>query len=324
MTHNTSKDAARLPRCPSCGSEYPALRYFMVGNAIVCTDFFHSQPTKDAAPPQLNTNFRTLQRLIISGDEPLFPAMITYSAPMKIEELNDFEDVLKIWLRQLRRNAVHPVEPPAPPAASTGQPKTSPVGKMGSSGYLVTLPDEKPAAMHPEDLCQQCGGPNPTWFAPNETWNRVVPNPVGILCPNCFLKRARAAGIVCFWELRPEQTHPVRAFASEQTADLQREKAELERQLAAWAAIGHPVLDAIEGSPLGNLGTSDPKPFIERIERWKKAEASASAAEADNARLREELRLWKGLTALAAVPPGERPALAAVPPGEQRPCANLR
>jgi hypothetical protein len=47
---------------------------------------------------------------------------------------------------------------------------------------------------HPEDFCEECGLPNPTWYAPNELWNKLC-TPVEIICPKCFQKRADKAGI---------------------------------------------------------------------------------------------------------------------------------
>jgi hypothetical protein len=47
---------------------------------------------------------------------------------------------------------------------------------------------------HPEDFCQECGLPNPTWYAPNLLWNKLC-KPVEIICPICFQKRADKAGI---------------------------------------------------------------------------------------------------------------------------------
>jgi hypothetical protein len=55
----------------------------------------------------------------------------------------------------------------------------------------------------PEDgdtKCQQCFAPNPLWFAPNEIWNQVI-GKSGVLCPNCFLARAKIDGA---WKLVPE------------------------------------------------------------------------------------------------------------------------
>ena len=47
---------------------------------------------------------------------------------------------------------------------------------------------------HPEDFCQECKLPNPTWYAPNLLWNKLC-EPVEIICPTCFQKRADKAGI---------------------------------------------------------------------------------------------------------------------------------
>jgi hypothetical protein len=61
-----------------------------------------------------------------------------------------------------------------------------------------------------ESRCDDCAGVNPVWFAPNKLWNLVVGGPEekgdpgGFLCPNCFIRRAEAAGIAsAAWELRP-------------------------------------------------------------------------------------------------------------------------
>lgn len=57
---------------------------------------------------------------------------------------------------------------------------------------------------HPEDICQQCGGPNVVWFTRNELWNTIVPNG-GILCPVCFIQRAVAAGYTNdAWLIEPQ------------------------------------------------------------------------------------------------------------------------
>lgn len=56
-----------------------------------------------------------------------------------------------------------------------------------------------------EDICQDCGGDNPVWFAPNELWNEVVdPNKVHFLCPVCFIKRAEAIRKRRAWSVKPE------------------------------------------------------------------------------------------------------------------------
>ncbi|ALJ12580.1 hypothetical protein [Sphingopyxis macrogoltabida] len=69
--------------------------------------------------------------------------------------------------------------------------------------------------------CDECARINPVWFAPNDIWNRAVggagakDDPGGILCPNCFIARAEAAGIVPpAWRLAPEvdETERLRAM----------------------------------------------------------------------------------------------------------------
>ena len=53
----------------------------------------------------------------------------------------------------------------------------------------------------PEDgdqCCQNCGRPNPSWFADNAVWNEVVGDESGVLCPTCFALAA-PAGLV--WRL---------------------------------------------------------------------------------------------------------------------------
>ncbi len=40
-----------------------------------------------------------------------------------------------------------------------------------------------------EAICDDCNGPNVTWFAPNDLWNRAAREPDGtdpMLCPRCF------------------------------------------------------------------------------------------------------------------------------------------
>ena len=49
---------------------------------------------------------------------------------------------------------------------------------------------------HPEETCENCGGPNITWFAPSELWNAVarVEDYEPMLCPICFAKMAEEKG----------------------------------------------------------------------------------------------------------------------------------
>lgn len=62
-----------------------------------------------------------------------------------------------------------------------------------------------------DQVCQECGGPNPVWFAPNELWNRVMGgpdatgDPGGVLCPACFIAKAEEHGqCPTAWVLTPE------------------------------------------------------------------------------------------------------------------------
>lgn len=57
--------------------------------------------------------------------------------------------------------------------------------------------------------CQDCGGRNVVWVAPNHIWNSVMQSSVnkagvGFLCPNCFIVRAFYAGHRVVWSLHPE------------------------------------------------------------------------------------------------------------------------
>jgi hypothetical protein len=53
-----------------------------------------------------------------------------------------------------------------------------------------------------QPACEDCEGNVLVWFAPNALWNRVkggveaTDDPGGVLCPNCFIKRAEAMGVV--------------------------------------------------------------------------------------------------------------------------------
>lgn len=51
---------------------------------------------------------------------------------------------------------------------------------------------------HPESKCEKCRGPNPTWSADNDLWNKVIGSPNGILCPTCFFILAESKGIDMF------------------------------------------------------------------------------------------------------------------------------
>lgn len=68
----------------------------------------------------------------------------------------------------------------------------------------------RPEPPHPEDSCQDCGGPNVVWFAPNDLWNAVFPRgpnrgPDRLLCPVCFIRLAERAGLDGkAWEVKPK------------------------------------------------------------------------------------------------------------------------
>ena len=55
-------------------------------------------------------------------------------------------------------------------------------------------------------ICQDCGQGNPVWFAPDALWNSVMggaaarDDPGGVVCPNCFIRRADHPGA---WSLSP-------------------------------------------------------------------------------------------------------------------------
>ena len=68
----------------------------------------------------------------------------------------------------------------------------------------AALRDPHPAVTHPEDRCGVCGRVNPVWFAPNELWNRLVPERSGVLCPVCFMLRDQSVA----WFVTPEVCDP--------------------------------------------------------------------------------------------------------------------
>jgi len=73
---------------------------------------------------------------------------------------------------------------------------------------------KEPAAPSPAPAphCDDCDALVPTWFAPNEVWNAVMPERVGMLCANCFIRHAEHIGFQCTgWELRPENPVPTPA-----------------------------------------------------------------------------------------------------------------
>jgi len=57
------------------------------------------------------------------------------------------------------------------------------------------------------EFCHDCGrdGYVP-WLAADALWLKVMSSPRGTLCPECFDKRAREAGIFCVWRPEAERT----------------------------------------------------------------------------------------------------------------------
>jgi hypothetical protein len=75
-----------------------------------------------------------------------------------------------------------------------------PGGFAGATGSAIP-------AGHPEELCDDCGGPNVVWFAPSPIWNSVVRQPDKgdpMLCPRCFILRCERMGIRSVWKVIPE------------------------------------------------------------------------------------------------------------------------
>jgi hypothetical protein len=66
------------------------------------------------------------------------------------------------------------------------------------------------ADIGPETMCRCCLGPNVTWHAPNELWNRVMrkegegSEPYnGLICLACFASLAEQDGVDVIWQLQP-------------------------------------------------------------------------------------------------------------------------
>ena len=53
------------------------------------------------------------------------------------------------------------------------------------------------------EICQDCGRHFVLWWAQGDLWRQVYGSDSGILCPACFSRKARAAGIVVLFEARP-------------------------------------------------------------------------------------------------------------------------
>lgn len=62
--------------------------------------------------------------------------------------------------------------------------------------------------MHPEDRCQVCLGPNPSWVVDSDRFNAAMEalglDRAAIVCPNCFIVGHQIATcLVTSWELVP-------------------------------------------------------------------------------------------------------------------------
>ena len=72
-------------------------------------------------------------------------------------------------------------------------------------GHPCLLRDSTSPKPQEPEICQHCHQAYACWFAPNEIWNLVIPDRVGMLCPNCFLNRAEHAAInLGCWKIAPE------------------------------------------------------------------------------------------------------------------------
>lgn len=64
-------------------------------------------------------------------------------------------------------------------------------------------------AIHPEDYCHRCGGPNISWSASNSLWNSVMRDNKSwgdweeIICPLCFAKMAEVKLGPQTWSVAP-------------------------------------------------------------------------------------------------------------------------
>jgi hypothetical protein len=103
---------------------------------------------------------------------------------------------------------------------------------------------------HPEATCEDCGGSNVVWFAPNGIWNRVC-RPEGyerdpMLCPRCFAIRANRLGICGAWKMVLENTAAVEADAQPARAGSAENLSS--HWCPACGGVGH---NAVESVPWG-------------------------------------------------------------------------
>lgn len=85
---------------------------------------------------------------------------------------------------------------------------------------LEAVKDHNRPDIHPEDICGECGGENPVWYAPNELWNKVTGHPAGlIICPSCFQRKADNAGLSLIFSVHPVGQDLVGELAKRTGAD---------------------------------------------------------------------------------------------------------
>lgn len=58
--------------------------------------------------------------------------------------------------------------------------------------------------LHPENMCERCGGRNITWHTDDDLWNKYS-NGTSVLCPICFAKACEDQGIGGSWRLTQER-----------------------------------------------------------------------------------------------------------------------
>lgn len=55
------------------------------------------------------------------------------------------------------------------------------------------------------EICFDCGGKvgphtDSYWLADDALWNEIMGGPSGVVCPPCFTKRCRSAGVHVYWK----------------------------------------------------------------------------------------------------------------------------
>lgn len=86
--------------------------------------------------------------------------------------------------------------------------------ELAAAGYRKTTNPQigsQTEAAHPEDVCQNCGGPNIVWSTASDRFNLAASSfgldRSAILCPACFVAGHKAAtGLSCSWDIIPATT----------------------------------------------------------------------------------------------------------------------